>query len=55
MGGIAKVVKEIGSVIEEEGYSSFYLAASGDPSNYYNIPDSKLVIPKAEIRSTKVG
>lgn len=52
MGGIAKVVTEIGAAIEEEGFSSFYLSALGDPTNYYSILESKLYIPEKKIEET---
>lgn len=53
MGGIAKVVTEIGNIIEEENHCSYYLSASGNPSNYYEIPDSKLTIPEKEVSENK--
>lgn len=51
MGGIAKVVTEIGTIIEDD-FCSYYLSASGNSSNYYGIPSSKLIIPKREIRES---
>ncbi|MGO2891439.1 MAG: hypothetical protein ACTIC2_05620, partial [Enterococcus devriesei] len=53
MGGLARAVIEIGTAIEKENQCSFYLSAIGDPSNYYDIPKSKLTIPKLKIKETK--
>ncbi|MDT2737232.1 glycosyltransferase [Enterococcus pseudoavium] len=54
MGGLARAVTEIGNAIEEENYCSFYLSAIGDSSNYYDIPKSKLTIPKLKIKETEL-